>query len=158
MQWIENTWEIWENIESCGRQAGLQLILNWESLFCFRPSVVGVRHADSHTRNISTSWQMKGKEIYDFRTARLLALSRICEWMRNSVDILQRKLGGSLVAQLTCLQRAGNYSSQCAARGQRRGHQRNILFFILRAVVLNCELLKVYPLIMKRSIVLTIKH
>ena len=47
--------------------------------------------------------------------------------MHNSVDILARQLGGSLVAQITCLQRASNYSSQRAASGQRRGHQRKIL-------------------------------
>ena len=44
----------WKTLRA-GTHAELHLILNWESLFCFRPSVVRIRHADSHTRNISTS-------------------------------------------------------------------------------------------------------
>ena len=49
MQRIQNMKEM-EKLKRARTQAELHLILNWESLFCFRPSVVGVRHADSsHT-------------------------------------------------------------------------------------------------------------
>ena len=47
--------------------------LIWESLFCFRPSVVGIRHADSHhTKDLEILTTERQKDLgFQERTARL---------------------------------------------------------------------------------------